>query len=350
MIHKKKLKKERRKSIRKKENPSGGALKIASADQIKYLKYKKSGWKKDIKRNWPIYLLFVPVAAYFIIFNYVPMLGVLMAFQKVDATNVALFGDQWIGFDNFKTLFTSSTGSNFGLVIRNTAVMSLMSITIGFVCPVILAILVSEVRLRWFKRTVQTATYMPYFVSAVVVCAIMKELVGDQGVITAILGLFGYKGGNLLAQADPPTFWFIYLLIDIWQNAGYSSIVFVAAIAAIDRSLYEAAAIDGASRFKRILHVTIPCILPTIVMMFTVKMGTMITAGFDKVILLYNNGIFDTADTIYSYTYRLTTGTQGSTANFGLAAASGLFQSVISVALLMGSNYLSRAVAKTSLF
>ncbi|MCR4562531.1 MAG: ABC transporter permease subunit [Bacilli bacterium] len=273
-----------------------------------------------------------------------------MAFQKVDATNVALFGSNWIGFDNFVSLFTTSVGSNFGNVIRNTAVMSLLSITVGFMFPILLAILVSEVKLRFFKRTVQTATYMPYFVSAVVVCAIMKELVGNYGAITEICRWFGYSGGNLLAQSDPPTFWLIYLFIDIWQNAGYSSIVFVAAIAAIDRSLYEAAAIDGASRIKRILHITIPSILPTIVMMFTVKMGTMITAGFDKVILLYNTGILDTADTIYSYTYRLTTGTQGAKADFGLAAASGLFQSLISVTLLMGSNYLSKAVAKSSLF
>lgn len=324
--------------------------KIASADQVKYLKYKKKGWKKDFKQNWVIYLLFLPCAAYFIIFNYVPMLGVVMAFQKVDSTNVALFGGEWIHFENFTKLFTTSVGSNFWLAIRNTAVMSLLSITIGFVFPILLAVLVSEVRVKFFKRTVQTATYMPYFISAVVVCAIVKELVGDQGAVTAILGWFGYKDGNLLSQADPPTFWLIYLFTDIWQNAGYSSIVFVAAIAAIDNSLFEASAIDGASRWQRIWHITIPSILPTIVMMFTVKMGTMITAGFDKVVLLYNTGIFDVADTIYSYTYRLTTGTAGSTADFGLAAASGLFQSVISVALLMSSNYLSKAVTKSSLF
>ena len=324
--------------------------KVASADQVKYLKYKKKGWKKDFKQNWVIYLLFLPCAAYFIIFNYVPMLGVLMAFQKVDSTNVALFGGKWIAFENFSKLFTTSVGSNFWLAIRNTAIMSLLSITIGFIFPILLAILVSEVRLKFFKRTVQTATYMPYFISAVVVCAIVKELVGDQGAITAICGWFGYSEGNLLSQADPPTFWIIYLLTDVWQNAGYSSIVFVAAISAIDNSLFEASAIDGASRWKRIWHITIPSILPTIVMMFTIKMGTMITAGFDKVILLYNTGIFDVADTIYSYTYRLTTGTAGSTADFGLAAASGLFQSLISVALLMSSNYLSKAVTKSSLF
>lgn len=205
-------------------------------------------------------------------------------------------------------------------------------------------------RNKAFRRFVQTVTYMPYFITAVIICQIIKELVGNTGAITELLGLFGYEGGNLLGQEHPLTFWLIYLFTDIWQNAGYSSIVFVASIAAIDTSLYEAAALDGATRWQRTWKITIPSILPTIVMMFTIKMGTVITAGFDKVVLLYNTGIFDVADTIYSYTYRLTTGSMGSTADFGLAAASGLFQSVISVMLLLISNRLSRALTKTSLF
>lgn len=310
----------------------------------------KDTWKKDFKANWILYLIFIPCAVYFLIFNYVPMLGILMSFQDVDSTNISLFGGEWIGWENFERLFTTSVGSNFWLAIRNTAVMSLLNITVGFAFPIILAVLVSEVRNKGFRRFIQTVTYMPYFVSAVVVCQIVKELVGDEGVITAICGWFGYEGGNLLSQADPPTFWLIYLFTDIWQNAGYSSIIFVAAIHAIDTSLYEAAAMDGATRWQRTWKITIPSILPTIVMMFTVKMGTMITAGFDKVVLLYNTGIFDVADTIYSYTYRLTTGQLGATADFGLAAAAGLFQSVISVTLLLSSNYLSRAITKSSLF
>lgn len=325
-------------------------IKKGKKEKAENFKQLKQGWQKDFKLNWVIYLIFLPCAVYFLIFNYVPMAGVLMAFQKVDSTNVALFGGEWIGLDNFVKLFTTSVGSNFMLVIRNTVVMSLLSITIGFIAPIILALLVTEVHTKFFKRIVQTATYLPYFVSSVVVCAIIKELVGNQGAITSLLGFFGYNEGSLLNQANPPMFWIIYLLTDIWQNAGYSSIIFIAAISAIDSSLFEAAAIDGASRIRRIIHITLPCIIPTIVMIFTIKMGTMITAGFDKVVLLYNAGIFDVADTIYSYTYRLTTGTAGSMADFGLAAASGLFQSVISVILLMSSNYLSRAATKSSLF
>ncbi len=326
------------------------AVQAAPKSGVKTEKPKKHGWRQDFKLNWILYLIFIPCAVYFLIFNYVPMLGVLMAFQDVDSTNISLFGGTWIGWDNFARLFTTSVGSNFWLAIRNTVVMSLLNITVGFAVPILLAVLVSEVRNKGFRRFIQTVTYMPYFVSAVVVCQIVKELVGDEGVITAICGWFGYEGGNLLSQASPPTFWLIYMFTDIWQNAGYSSIIFVAAIHAIDTSLYEAAAMDGANRWQRTWKITIPSILPTIVMMFTVKMGTMITAGFDKVVLLYNTGIFDVADTIYSYTYRLTTGQMGATADFGLAAASGLFQSVISVALLLSSNYISRALTKTSLF
>lgn len=311
---------------------------------------KKREWRKDFKKNWSLYLLFIPAFLFFGIFCYVPMLGILMAFQDVDASNVALFGDEWIGWENFERLFTASVGGNFPLAIRNTVVMALLSLTIGFIVPVILALLVSEVRNKAFRRFVQTVTYMPYFITAVIICQIVKELVGNTGAITELLRLMGYEGGALLGEAQPPTFWLIYLFTDIWQNAGYSSIVFVAAIAAIDTSLYEAAALDGANRWHRIWYVTLPSILPTTVMMFTIKIGTILTAGFDKVVLLYNPGIWESADTIFSYTYRLTTGVGGASADFGLAAASGLFQSVISVTLLLVSNWLSKLVAKTSLF
>ena len=314
----------------------------------KPLRSKKSSWKKDFKKNWVMYLIFIPCAVYFIIFNYVPMVGIVMSFQEVDTT-ATMFGDTWVGFDNFIRMFTSTANGNFLLALRNTAVMCLLNITIGFVLPIILALLVSEVRTKFFKRGVQTITYMPYFISAVIICSLVKEFVDTDGAITALMKLFGYEGGNLLEEADPPTFWLIYLFTDVWQNAGYSSIVFVAAIANVDRDLYEAAALDGANRFRRAWSITLPTILPIAVMMFTIKIGTMLNQGFDKVILLYNAGIYDSADCLYSYTYRMTTG-EGGFADFGLSAASGLFQSVISVALLLISNWASKAVTKTSLF
>lgn len=327
----------------------GGAAKAAKKPNP-----NKTSWKKDMKKNWVMYCIFIPCAVYFIIFNYLPMFGILMAFQDVSITSPKLLGGEWIGFDNFVRLFTTTSGGNFLTAMRNTFIMAGLSLTIGYLAPLILALLVSEVSNKFFKRTVQTVTYMPYFISSVILCSLVTDLVGSEGAITAILNLFvgedGEEWGNLLAIADPPVFWLIYLFTDIWQNAGYSSIVFVAAIANVDKDLYEAASMDGANRFRRAWSITLPSILPIVVMMFTIKIGTILTNGFDKVVLLYNAAIWDTADTIYSFTYRLTTGVGGSSADYGLSAASGLFQSLISVILLFTSNWLSRLATKTSLF
>ena len=308
----------------------------------------KESWKRDFKKNWVMYLIFIPCAIYLIVFHYVPMIGVVMSFQEVNAT-AQMFGDKWVGFDNFVRMFTTSANGNFLLALRNTFIMAFMNITIGFLFPIVLALLVSEVKNKYVKRTVQTVTYMPYFISAVIICSLVREFVDTDGAVTALLKAFGYQGGSLLENEKPPVFWLVYLFTDIWQNAGYASIVFVAAIANVDKDLYEAAAMDGANRLRRAWSITLPSILPIVVMIFTIKVGTMLGIGFDKVILLYNPGVYDTADCLYSYTYRMTTG-EGGYADFGLSAASGLFQSVVSVVLLFVSNMLSRMVAKTSLF
>lgn len=304
---------------------------------------RKDGWNKDMKKNWILYLIFIPAAAYFIVFNYVPMVGIVMAFQKV-SVSAGIFGSPWNGWDNFVRLFTAYEGE-FARVMRNTSIMALMNITIGFVMPIILALLVSEVRGKVFRRTTQTITYMPYFISAVVIVQLVKEFVDADGAITSIFSLFGMKKTDLLTQSSPPTFWLINCFTDIWQTAGYSSIIFVAAIASVSKDLYEASALDGANRFQRIMRITLPSILPTIVMMFTIKVGTIFTTGFDKVLLMYNDGIWESADVLTTYTYRMAF-TSG---DFGLSAASGLFQSVIATALLFISNGLSRLATKTSL-
>ena len=305
------------------------------------LPLKKNGWRQDFKKNWVLYLIFLPAAIYFIVVNYIPMTGIVMAFQNVSISNDNYFTNPWVGLQNFENLFA---GGQLALLMRNTAIMCLLNITIGFIFPIILALLVSEVKNKFFRRTVQTVTYMPYFLSAVIITQLVKAFVDDNGAITEILGLFGYSGGNLLENSGPPTFWFINMFMDVWQNAGYSSIVFVAAIMGVDKDLYEAAALDGANRFRRAWSITLPTILPIVVMMFTIKVGTVLNTGFDKVVLLYNDSIRDTADCLYSYTYRMRA------SNTSLSAAAGLFQSVISTALLLLSNWLSRMVTKTSLF
>lgn len=298
-------------------------------------------WKKDMKRNWVMYCIFIPVAIFFIVFNYIPMVGVIMSFQKVSISS-PIFGNEFVGWDNFSRLFS---GDTFGLVMRNTIMMALLNITIGFIIPIILALLISEVTSKFFRRTVQTVSYMPYFISAVVISQLVKEFVGSEGFITMILSWFGMEKADMLSNPNVPVFWFINCFTEVWQGAGYASIVFVAAIFNVNADLHEAAALDGAGRFKRIIHITLPSILPIVVMMFTIKVGTILTSGFDKVLLLYNSGIWDTADCLSTYTYRIAT----QSGDGGLSSAAGLFQSVIATALLFLSNWLSRATAKTSL-
>jgi ABC-type polysaccharide transport system permease subunit len=289
--------------------------------------------------------MFLPVAAYFLVFYYAPMVGVSIAFQKFNMRR-GIFGSDWVGFDNFATLFS---GDTFPLVMRNTSVIALLNLTVGFVVPIILAIVFSELRdsAKAYKRTVQTISYMPFFVAAVVTTSLVKEFLGASGGLTKILSFFGLEQQNWLANPKPPVFWIIMCATEIWQGMGYGAIVYVAAIASINGDLFEAAAIDGANRWKRLWRITLPSITPLIIMMLTLKAGTVLMTGFDKALLLYMPKTYDVSDVLYTYTYRMAFSAQ---ADYGLSAASGLFQSAINTTLLLASNYISRKVAKTSLF
>lgn len=309
---------------------------------VKKPKNLKTSWKKDFKQNWQLYLIFLIPAAYFIVFHYVPMAGIFMAFEEYSLAK-GLFGSEWIGFDNFKELFS---GEAFPLALRNTCIMALLNLTIGFIAPVLLGILVSQVKSKRFSRVIQTVTYMPYFVSAVVCCTLAQEFLNDNGAITALLGWFGIPKQNLLA-INGPSFWFINTFLNIWQMAGYSSIIYITTISAINRDLYDAAAIDGASRWRMIRSITLPSILPIIIMMFTMQIGLVFKQGFDKVLLLYMPTTYEFSDVLYTYTYRMAfTGSHA----YGLSTASGLFQSVIGMILLLFGNWLSNKLAKTSMF
>lgn len=323
------------------ENPVSKSYdRFSKSPSQKRLEQKKA-WKKDLAENWVLYLIFIPTAIYFFIFNYIPMSGIVMAFQDVSLSNPNLLDNPWVGWGNFEFLFSS--GDMFQL-IRNTGMMVILNMTIGFVIPIVLAFVICEIGNKYFRRFAQIVTYMPYFLSAVIIAQLVKTFVGDNGAVTKLLELFGYTGGDLLNQADPPVFWFVNLLADVWQNAGYSSIVYVAAIMNVDKNLHEAAALDGANRMDRILKITLPSIMPMIMMMFTIKIGTVLNSGFDKVVLLYNDSIRDTADCLYSYTYRMRS------SNTSLSAAAGLFQSVVSTAMLLISNWLTKKTTKSSLF
>ena len=300
-------------------------------------------WKKDFKKNGVIYLMFLPLAIYYIIFNYIPMVGILMAFENYKI-NKGLFGSKWVGMANFVKLFT---GSGFTVALRNTTCMAIMSLLLGFLPPVILALLFSECKLKKYKRVTQIMSYMPNFVSAVVVCALVTEFVGQNGGITAFLTKLGFEKQNWLANTQIPVFWLIYCFIGIWTGFGYGSIIYTTAISNVSGDLKEAAALDGANRFQRIIHVVLPSIKPLIIIQLTMAVGTMFMVGFDRVLLLYMPKTYAVSDVLYTYTYRMAFGNK---IDYGVSTASSLFQSLIGTTLLLTSNALNRKFAQYSLF
>ncbi len=303
----------------------------------------KTTWKRDFKLNWVVYACFLPAFVFLFIFNYLPMAGIAIAFQNFKM-GAGIFGSPWVGFQNFIDLFT---GETFGLVMRNTIAMALLNLTVGFIAPLILALLISEVKVTPFKRTAQTVSYMPYFVAAVVVAQLVTEFVGRNGAITSLLTALGFEHQNWLANNNIPAFWLINTFTEIWQGAGFGAIIYVAAISNVSGELHEAAAIDGAGRWKRVTKITLPSIFPLIIIMLTLKVGLIFTQGFDKILLLYMPATYDVSDVISTYTYRMAFGAQNS---YGLSAASGLFQSVVATTLLLTSNYLNKKATKYSLF
>lgn len=308
---------------------------------------EKNSWKKDISKNWPIYMLFFPTFIFLFVLNYIPMFGILMAFEDYKITK-GIFGSKWVWFDNFIELFS---GPEFMTALRNTIAIGLFKIIFAFIAPIVFAVLLSLLNSKRYKRMVQTFSYMPNFVAAVVVCSLLTEFLGPDGPLTILLANLGAgeTGTNWLANSNIPVFWIIYTLMGIWQGIGWGSIMYVASIATVNGDLHEAAAIDGAGRLQRMFKITIPCIMPMIIMMFVLNVGLSFTTGFDSVLLLYMPSTYEVADTVYSYTYRLA-GFANGTADYGLSAASGLFQSVVGTVLIVGSNWLSRKLTETSLF
>ena len=300
-------------------------------------------WKRDWKENWFLYVLFLPVLAYFVIFHYIPMSGIFMAFEDFKVTR-GLFGSEWVGFEKFIELFEDE---QFWLALRNSGAMALFNLTIGFIAPIVLALLITSIKPSRGTRTLQTITYLPNFVSAVVVCSLASQFLDLNGGVTRILTAIGFEQQNWLANGDVPIFWLINTGIGIWQGAGWGSIVYIAAIYNINGDLHEAAAIDGANRWQRLTHITLPGILPMIMMMFTLKIGLVFREGFDKVLLLYMPLTYDTADCLHTYTYRMAF---GGMPDYSLSTASGLFQSVIATALLIFSNWANKKATGYALY
>ncbi len=295
---------------------------------------------KDMRKDYELYIMILPVLAFYIIFCYIPMYGVLMAFQDYKPL-LGISGSEWVGFEHFKTFLTSV---HFGRVFKNTLTISITTLIFNFPAPIILALLLNEVKTKWFKKTVQTITYMPHFISLVIVCGIVHDFTSDAGIVTQIANVFGYDGKSMLSK--PELFVPIYVLSGIWQEVGWGSIIYLAALAGVDAQLYEAASIDGAGKFKQLIHITLPSILPTIIILFIMRMGQMLTVGYEKILLLYNQGIYETADVISTYVYRM--GIKN--ASYSASTAIGLFNSIINIILLVITNKISSAVSETSLF
>lgn len=290
--------------------------------------------------NKGVYLIFIPIIVYFIIFNYLPMFGIVMAFEDFNAVR-GFLGSKWVGFANFMQFFT---GPNFLRILRNTMVISFMGLAFSFPLSIIFALLLNEIFYVPFKKMVQTISYMPYFVSAVVMCGLVIDFVSNNGIITNILVAFGLPRQNLLT--NPKYFWLIYTLSGVWQGLGYGSIVFIASITGVSQELHEAAAIDGANRLSRVWHVTLPAMIPTIVTMLILQIGLVLQVGSDKILLLYNPSVYETADVISTHVYRM--GIERM--QYSYSAAVGLFNSVVGTLMLLGSNALSRKLAGSSIF
>ena len=295
---------------------------------------------RDFRLNKFKYLLILPVLAYFILFSYKPMYGLVIAFQDFRA-NLGIARSRWIGWRNFIIFFKDPY---FFRLIRNTLSISLLNIVFGFPAPILLALLLNEIKNIAFRRSVQTITYMPYFISMVVVASLLRNYSTQNGIFSQIASVFGGGGKNYLMF--PQYFYPIYVISDIWQSIGWNSIIYLAAITGIDQEQYEAAIIDGAGRFRRIFSITLPNLLPIIMVLFILRMGGLLNVGFEKIILLYNANIYSVADVISTFVYR-----RGILdAAYGYATAVGLFNSVVNVAFLVAANTLSRKYTELSLF
>ncbi|WP_433939782.1 ABC transporter permease [Paenibacillus lautus] len=300
----------------------------------------KSRFIRDFMMNKNLYIMMIPVIGYYLIFHYGPMYGAIIAFKDYSPMKGILESD-WVGLKHFEEFFNSYY---FLRVLKNTILISLYTLIFEFPAPIILALLINEVRKRKFKRVVQTITYMPYFISLVVICGIITDFTNADGLINRLFMMLGYDGQAMLQK--PELFRPIYVLSEIWQRIGWESIIYIAALMSIDLEQYEAARMDGASRIKQMFYITLPGLLPVITIMFILRMGNMLNVGFEKIILLYNPVTYETADVISSFVYRK------GLLEFGwsYSSAVGLFNSVINLVLLISANYISRRVSQNSLW
>lgn len=314
-------------------NPAETAI-IAKASQMRLA-------TRSLRRHWQLYLLILPPVLYFIIFKYIPISNAVIAFKDYNVVQ-GIWGSDWVGFKNFDAFFKNPV---FLTLIQNTFFLSLYAIAIGFPIPIILALALNEIRTGIFKRTVQMVTYAPYFISTVVMVSMIILLLSPRlGIINQFLGAFGIPSTDFLG--NPDNFRHIYVWSDVWQTAGYSAVIYLAALAGIDPTLYEAAKVDGASRFQKIIHVDLPGIMPTAVIILVLGVGNIMAVGFEKAFLLQNPLNLSNSEIISTYVYK--TGLLN--ADYSLATAVGLFNSVINLILLLIVNTVVKRISGSGLW
>lgn len=283
----------------------------------------------------------LPGLAYFLIFRYVPMLGAAIAFKDYRVLD-GILGSPWVGFKHFQTVFTSPF---FASILVNTIIISLLKVIVGLPMAVTMALLLNEVRVRWFRRVVQTISYLPHFLSWVVVFGIALMVLSPSSGLANKL-LIGIGGHPINFLTDPGWFRQVLVSLDIWKNIGWNAIIYLAALAGISPSLYEAAAVDGASRFQRVWHISLPAIVPVIVLVTMLNIGNLLSAGFEQVFVFYNPSVYGVADIIDTWVYRQ--GIEGF--QYSLAAAVGLFKGLVGCVLLMTAHILARRWASVGLW
>lgn len=323
------------------------SIKALNTAQIKQTlhKTKKDGglqyaWHR-IKQEKALYFMFLPVLAYYIIFCYVPIGGVILAFKNYSA-KAGILGSEWVGFSHFIKFFSSY---NFTQILWNTIRISVTTLIFHFPAPIILAIMINEVRSTAFKRTVQTISYLPHFISLVVSMGLITNFLARDGLINSLTALFGAEAIAFMMEED----WFttVYVASEIWQQIGWGSIIYLASISGISQELYEAADIDGAGRFRKMYHITLAGIMPTVMVLFIMQIGKIMSVGYEKIILLSNDLILPKSEVISSYVYKQGFGTYP---DYGYSTAVNLFNTVINLIVLFTANFISRRLNDTSLW
>ncbi len=302
---------------------------------------RRKKWFKKRRERWQLYLMILPAVVWLIIFCYVPMYGVTLAFKNFNFAK-GIIGSPWVGFVNFRRLFSSYW---FPTIIRNTLTISLLSLVMGFPMPIILSLMINEISNIRIKKVFQTVSYAPHFISTIVVCGmVMLFLNPTNGIINKAIKALG--GKSVFFMQKPEMFKWIYVISGIWQGTGWAAIIYVAALAGVDKELLEAAEIDGASRLQKIVYINFPVLVPTIVILFIMQCGSLLSVGYEKVYALQNSANVSGSEVISTYVYKV--GLEQK--DFSFSTATGLFNSAVNAVILIAANALSRKVTSISMW